>query len=158
MNVRQLMTPNPRTCRTSDAMNTAAQIMWEQDCGCVPIVDDDGKAIGIITDRDICMGAYTRGLPLSQIPVLSGASTALVSVRESDSLEAAEDLMQKHRIRRLPVLDDAGRPVGILSMNDLARRAQNGHRRRELSADAIARTLAAVCAPNGASHEGAPAQ
>jgi len=158
MTVREIMVASPRACDPEMNCAEAAEHLWAAGCGALPVIDRDRKVIGIVTDRDICMGAYTRGLPLSQIPVLSGASTALVSVRESDSLEAAEDLMQKHRIRRLPVLDDAGRPVGILSMNDLARRAQNGHRRRELSADAIARTLAAVCAPNGASHEGAPAQ
>jgi len=144
MKVAQLMSPGVQLCGPTDTLNRAAQIMWESDCGCVPIVDADGKAIGMLTDRDICMAAYTQGLPLAQIAVASAASRGVVAVGEQDSLDRAEHLMQKHQIRRLPVLDGEGRPVGILSMNDLARRARAGQREPELSATAIARTLAAV--------------
>jgi CBS domain-containing protein len=81
MNVGQIMTRDPQTCRASDPMTRAAQIMWDADCGCVPIVDDDGKPIAVITDRDVCMAAYTRGLPLSTMSVASAASSRVISVR-----------------------------------------------------------------------------
>jgi CBS domain-containing protein len=147
MNVGQVMTRDPRTCGQNDSLSQAAQVMWESDCGCVPVVDGDGKAVGMITDRDICMAAYTQGLPLSQMQVKSAASRNLVCVRENDSLETAEGLMQKHQIRRLPVIDTSGRLLGILSMNDLVRRLHVGHRHGDLSSDAIARVLAAICTP-----------
>jgi CBS domain-containing protein len=149
MNIGQLMTRNPRTCTLDDPLGAAAQIMWDHDCGCVPIVDGDGKAIGMITDRDVCMAAYTQGKSLWEMAVSTAASHGVICVREDESLDAAESLMRLHKIRRLPVLDGEGRLVGILSMNDLARRAHLGHRQGDLGADAIARTLAAVCAPNG---------
>ena len=59
--VRDVMTREPRTCRPSDTLNLAAQHMWEGDCGVLPVTDDEGKPIGMLTDRDICMAAYTRG-------------------------------------------------------------------------------------------------
>jgi len=144
MKVGQLMSQVVQSCSPTDTLNRAAQLMWENDCGCVPVVDADGKAVGMLTDRDICMAGYTQGLPLWQIAVTSAASHGVVGVGEEDSLERAEHLMQKHQIRRLPVLDGEGRPVGILSMNDIAQRARGSHREPELSAAAIARTLAAV--------------
>ena len=147
MNVGQVMTREPRTCGIDETLNQAAQITWERDCGCVPIVDGDGRTVGMVTDRDICMAAYTQGLPLQEIPVTSAASDGLVTVREHDSLHTAERLIREHLLRRFPVVDDAGRAVGILSMNDLARAAQNGQRDADLSAEVIARTLAAVCSP-----------
>ena len=147
MNVGQLMTRTVYSCQSNDSLNRAAQVMWENDCGCVPVEDADGKAIAMITDRDICMAAYTQGLPLTQISVGSAASRTLHCVVESDSLARAELLMQRHRIRRLPVVDGDGRPVGILSMNDLARHVSDVGSDIELGAAAITRTLASVCAP-----------
>jgi CBS domain-containing protein len=148
MNVGQVMTRNPRVCSIDDSLNQAAQVMWESDCGCVPLVNGEGKAVGMITDRDICMAAYTQGRALWQLPMAIAASQAVVSVRENDTLETAEALMQSHRIRRLPVLDADGKPIGILSMNDIARHAHTGHRHGNLNADSIVRTLAAICAPS----------
>jgi CBS domain-containing protein len=123
--------------------------MWERDCGSVPVVDAEGKPIAMITDRDICMAAYTQGQPLANIPVSSAASHALVAVREDDSLDVAEALMQKNKIRRIPVINKSGRLAGILSMNDLARQAQTkGFPRGDsLSPESIVQTLAAVSQP-----------
>ena len=152
MNVEQLMSKNVKTCSAYDTLELAARIMWENDCGAVPIVDTDNRPIGMITDRDICMAAYTQGKPLWSMPVSSAASHGVIAVRDSDGLDAAEALMQKHQIRRVPVVDADGKAIGILSMNDLARHAHTGHHRHNgLSADSIIRTFAAVCKPT-ASH------
>jgi len=140
--VHQWMTRKPRVCAPSDTLQQAAAIMWDTDCGCVPVVDGQSRPIAMITDRDICMGAYTQGRSLPELPVSSAASRKIVSLRESEPVEAAEALMQKHRIRRLCVVDADGRLVGILSMGDLARRAGlDDH------AASIARTLAAISVP-----------
>jgi CBS-domain-containing membrane protein len=125
--------------------------MWEGDCGAVPVVHGEGHLVGMITDRDICMAAYTRGLALWQIPVSEAMSKEVHSVRTKDQLERAEAVMRGARIRRVPVLDGEGRLVGILSMNDLARHAQHAvgsARKNGLSADNIAQTLAAICEPH----------
>ncbi|HEY3820134.1 MAG TPA: CBS domain-containing protein [Polyangiaceae bacterium] len=141
------MTRDPKTCRASDPMSRAAQIMWEADCGCVPVVDDSGKPVAMITDRDISMAAYTRGEPLCSMNVGSAASAPVVTVGEGEEVATVEQIMRERRVRRLPVVDPTGHVVGIISMNDLARHAQEGPHRRGLSAEGVVKTLAAVCAP-----------
>ncbi len=105
-------------------MNRAAQIMWENDCGVVPVVDGDGRVAAMITDRDICMAAYMQGKPLTEMPVTVAASRDVVSVRDRDDLSSAEHLMQQHQIRRVPVVDANGLLCGMLSMADIARSSQ----------------------------------
>ena len=104
MNVSEMMTREVRTCSPDDSLNSVAQLMWQHDCGCVPVVDSDGKAIGMITDRDICMAAYTQGQPLGDMLVASAASHGIMTMHENESVDAAEVLMQKHQIRRIPVV------------------------------------------------------
>jgi len=69
MNASDLMTTGVKTCRVDDSVERAAQIMWEHDCGAVPVVDADERLVGIVTDRDVCMAAYTRGDSLQAIAV-----------------------------------------------------------------------------------------
>ena len=147
MKVQELMTRHLVVCGPSDSLSRAAQIMWDRDCGCVPVVDEGGRPTAMITDRDICMAAYTRGGRLSDLTVSKAASHRLVAVRPDDEIATAEQLMRQFQIRRLPVVDDAGTLVGLVSMNDLARHARRGHRGHELSAEGVTKTLAAVCSP-----------
>jgi CBS domain-containing protein len=122
--VQDAMTRTVATCQAGDMLNRAAQLMWEADCGAVPVVDDGNKLIGMITDRDICMAAYTKGLPLGELPVTGTMSTQLHSCRPSDSLRSVMDTMTKFQVRRVPVVDEEGRVVGIVSLADVARLAQ----------------------------------
>ena len=122
--VRDAMTRAVVTCRPHDSLNRAAQLMWDADCGAVPIVDDEGRLIGILTDRDICMAAYTRGLPLSELAASSAMSTALHSCKPGDSLRSLMDAMAKYQVRRVPVIDEDGKLVGIVSLADVARLSQ----------------------------------
>jgi CBS domain-containing protein len=122
--VLDAMTRSVVTCKADDSLNRAAQVMWEADCGAVPIVDEDGRLIGMITDRDICMAAYTQGLPLAGISVRSAMSTALHSCKPGDSLRSLMDAMAKYQVRRVPVVDEGGKLVGIVSLADVARLAQ----------------------------------
>jgi CBS domain-containing protein len=148
MKVAEVMTVGVRTCELDDSASYAARIMWESDCGSVVVVNSEGIAVGMITDRDICMAAYTQGVPLSQIRVSTAASHQLYAVHEQDSLEHAERMMQDRKVRRLPVVDRQGIPLGMLSMNDLAREVYRAPQKNaELSPDALVRTLAAVCQP-----------
>ena len=149
MKVADVMTRGVGTCHLDDSMNAAAQIMWEGDFGCVAVVDSDGKAVSMITDRDICMAAYTQGERLTQMPVSSADSRTLFAVHEHDSISDVEAIMNRHRVRRVPVIDQDGRPIGIVSMNDLARNATMGRSGDALNPDYIVKTLAAVCRPNG---------
>ena len=151
MNVEQAMTTGVKTCRPQDALSTAAHLMWDHDCGCVPVVDEKLKVLGIITDRDICMAAYTQGKPLYELPVSLAMSKNVWSVRPGDTISAAELVMQEHQIRRLPVVDVTGRLVGLLSLNDLARHAsrERTQKRKAVSDAEIGETLAAICEATG---------
>ncbi len=146
MDVRTIMTTPATCCRPSDPLNAAAQIMWEQDCGAVPVVADDGGIAGIVTDRDICMAAYTQGAALNSVPVSCAMANQVFSCRGTDSLETAERLMSDNQIRRLPVVDDDNRPIGMLSLSDIARYAASVRKRNGLDRE-VTQTLAAISAP-----------
>ena len=142
MNVDQLMSRNVKTCTPNDTLEIAARIMWENDCGVVPVVDSDGRAVGMITDRDVCMAGFTQGLQYWQIPVSTAVSKTLFSVQPDDSLHKAEEIMRARQVRRLAVTSTDGKLLGILSLNDLARHA--GHRADDLGTEEVARTLSAI--------------
>lgn len=147
MQIKDVMTHPPITCPVSGTLDHAARLMWEFDCGIIPVVNDDGQLAGVVTDRDICMAAYTQGQPLASIRVTTAMAKSVVATHASDPIEHAELLMRDNQIRRIPVLDGDDRPVGLVSMNDLARLAARAKRSgvdREL-----VKTLAAVCQPRG---------
>lgn len=149
MNVSDLMTTAVKSCGVHDDLQRAAQLMWEHDCGVVPVIDDDGRVVGMITDRDVCMAAYTHGQPLWQLAVTDAMAKHVHGVSETDPVEIAETLMRRVGVRRVPVLDSERHLKGILSMNDLARHAHGsvGRKANGLSGDSVVRTLAAICAP-----------
>lgn len=133
-----------KTCSASDSLARAAQIMSENDVGVVPVTDPKGRVVAVITDRDICMAAYTQGKPLRDLRVSVASSRKLFAVHPGDTLERAEQQMREHQVRRLPVTDGDGRIAGILSLNDLAR--HSSRRFGGVSASDVANTLQAICA------------
>lgn len=150
MKVSALMTKMVHTCSPYDTLDRVARMMWENDLGALPVVDETGRTTGMVTDRDLCMAAYTQGKALAEIPVWIAASTSVIAARPDDSLELVHDRMRAHRVRRLPVLGERGEPVGIVSMGDLAR----AHVTDGLGAHALAYTLAAIAQPHGTPIEG----
>jgi CBS domain-containing protein len=149
MNVDQLMTEKVFSCKPDDSLIQAAQLMWEHDIGCVPVVDAEGRAVAMITDRDICMAGYLTGARLGKLCAASAMSKKLVTCKTADSAETAEELMRSNRVRRLPVVDAAGKLVGIISLNDLARASVHvrGHKPKTVDLQDVATTLAAICEP-----------
>jgi CBS domain-containing protein len=121
--VTDVMTSEVHACTTHDRLNAAARIMWDHDCGCAPVVDTHGKLVGIVTDRDICMAAYTQGEPLQSIPIERAMSAKVISCGRTDDIESAHRLMRTHEVHRLPVVDSHGRLAGILSLSDLLKHA-----------------------------------
>jgi CBS domain-containing protein len=146
--VDELMTRDVAACSPSDSLNTAAKIMWDRDCGCVPVIDERSHVVGMLTDRDICMAAYLNDRPLSMLRVADSMSRDVHQCGATDALDIAERMMCVHQIRRLPVVDDEGSLVGVLSINDLVVTGKrDGRRRRSLPAEHIEATLAAVSQP-----------
>jgi CBS domain-containing protein len=150
MKVKDLMTTEVKCCAEYNTLNTAAQMMWENDIGCVPVIDKEGRAIGVLTDRDVCMSAYLQGVPLNGAPVTSAMSNELFSCTPEDDLAVAENFMKAKQIHRLLVLDPQQHPIGLISLNDIAReRAREAEMRtpHEVSDAEITSLLVSVGAP-----------
>ena len=152
MRIEQLMARDVRTCHADEPLAAAARIMWENDCGCVPVVgriDGDATVIGMITDRDVCMAAYTQGRPLSEIKIESAMARDVRSCRASDSVDTALRILQQNQLHRLPVLDQHDRLVGMLSMADLAREAAREHGRspRDVTDARLGETIESISQP-----------
>jgi len=116
MNIRDVMTSNPRTVSPGDTIQNAARIMRDEDTGVVPVVDN-GRPVGVITDRDIVVRAVADG-ELNR-PVRDIVSSDVVTARPDMSTQEAARLMSEHQVRRLPVVEN-DRLVGIVSIGDLA--------------------------------------
>lgn len=121
MKVRSIMTGDVVSCRPEDSLEFAARLLWERDCGALPVVDVLGNARAMITDRDICMAAYITGRPLSELRVAESMSAHLASCGPDDDLSSAARTMIAHAVRRLPVVDPEGHLCGLLSLNDVTR-------------------------------------
>jgi len=117
MNIREVMTPNPQCVAPGDTIQNAARIMRDCDTGAVPVVDN-GRPIGIITDRDIVVRAVADGGQLNR-PVSEIVTGDVVCASPDMSTHEAANLMSEHQVRRLPVVEN-NRIVGIVSLGDLA--------------------------------------
>ncbi len=107
--------------------------MWEHDCGIVPVVDGDGRVVGVVTDRDLCMAAHFQNRPLSDIPLAGVMAQEVCTCVADDDVVQAERVMAEKQIHRLPVVTDDGSLIGILSLADVARQTRNttGRQREE---------------------------
>jgi CBS domain-containing protein len=150
MQVEDVMTKEVRCCSPDDSLEYAAQLMWEHDCGCLPVCggssgDTAYRTIGVVTDRDICMCALFQHKPLSELHVRDAMATRVLACQPGDSLEHAERMMRDEQIRRLPVVNGDGNLLGLISLADLAREAT---RPAQTQAEVeLANTLAAICTP-----------
>lgn len=120
MQVSEIMTEDPQCCTADNTVQEAAQLMRDWDCGVIPVIDDSGRPVGVITDRDICCRAVAENRPVST-PVQEIMSSPAVTVSPSDNVERCLDLMDQNQIRRLPVVDEDGICCGMVSQADLAR-------------------------------------
>ena len=145
MNIIELMNTNVVSCSAHDTLERAAQLMWEGDLGAVPVLDDAGHPIGLITDRDICIAAYTQGCRLSESQVASAMARELVTCKPTDSVGYAAELLRKYQVRRLPVVDGE-KLVGMISLNDFAS-AATSKRGNKAGLDALGVTLARIGEP-----------
>jgi CBS domain-containing protein len=144
------MRSDVRTCTPDDALSEPARIMWERDCGCVPVVasEGSGRVVGMITDRDLCMATFTGDARLAEMQVKSAMSERVYSCHPDDPLSEAEAIMRAAQVRRLPVVDEVGHLRGLLSLADVAEAAA-GLRipAGTVSAAEVGLVLEAICRP-----------
>ena len=142
MKVRDIMTAAVYTCQPDTDLGRVAGIMWDHDCGLVPVVDASGAVAGLITDRDICMAAATRGLAPDRISASQAMSQSVRGCLPDDSVPEALGMMKHFKVRRLPVIDAHGFLQGVVSMSDIARATDA---KKGLAPKDVVSTLVEIC-------------
>ena len=145
MKVKDLMTTDVKRCSPETNLASAAKIMWEGDCGAVPVTDERDRVVGVITDRDICIAAATRPSREGEIPVKDVISKSAYTCAPGDDVRAALETMKARKVRRLPVVEQ-GRLVGIVSIHDIAEQSRN--RGGDVSPDSVLDAVIAITAPS----------
>jgi CBS domain-containing protein len=143
MKVHEVMTNDVKACFPDTNLSAAAAIMWQNDCGILPVVINGGNAVGVITDRDIAIAVGTRGRAPQEIRVDEVIHGPVIACTPDDDVHSALKTMRKDKVRRLPVLSDEGVLKGILSLNDIVIHAQKGN--KELDYDDVVSTFKAIC-------------
>jgi CBS domain-containing protein len=124
MKVRDIMTKGPVFCHSDSNLAAAAEKMWAHDCGVLPVVDDELGVVGVITDRDICIALGTKDRRASSVLVREVMTTKVYVCAPEDDIHTALKVMEKGRVRRLPVVNREGKLMGILSMDDIVLAAE----------------------------------
>jgi len=144
MTARELMSTPVQTCRPDTDLAAVTHLMWDHDCGFVPVVDAEGQVAGVVTDRDICVASATRRLAPERIAASQAMSTPVQACLPNDAAEDVLATMSTHQIRRIPVIDAIGHLQGVVSFNDLVRAV--GKKGAPTAATVVA-AMAGVCAP-----------
>lgn len=150
MNVEDVCTRTVKTCAKETSLTEPANLMWEADCGILPVVDEAGKVIGVVTDRDICMALALTGQPGTDVPVRVVLRPILHTCRLTDGVREALRTMRAGKVRRLPVVDGAGVLQGMLSLSDVARTAKPDRLARpcDVTDEDLALALKTICRRN----------
>jgi CBS domain-containing protein len=147
MKVKEIMSTNPKACTLTDNLSAAAGLMWDNDCGILPVVAEGGKVVGLITDRDICMAANLNSRNLWNIAVEDVISGKVFTCKAEDDIHSVLTTMQENKVRRLPVVGADGTLEGILSMNDIVLKAEEPKEKKasELSYADVVKTYKSIC-------------
>jgi len=143
MRVEDVMTKDVSFCNPGTNAAAAAEIMWNRDCGVLPVLEDSGQVIGIITDRDLFIALGTQNRNASDLPVGEIMRREPSACTPDDDVRSALKTMAQQRVHRLPVLDKSGALKGILSMDDVILRAKP--ETDGVFKDDVIRTLKAIC-------------
>lgn len=119
MKVRDIMTQGAVCCGPGTNVGEAVELMWKRNCGILPVVGADGKLQGVVTDRDICIAMGTRNRLPGQLTIAEIATKRVSTCGPDDEIHEALLTMAEREVRRLPVVDERGTPVGILSIDDI---------------------------------------
>ena len=119
MNVQEIVTRDVQSCGPDTNLASAAKLMWDTDCGVLPVLNGEGQVLGMITDRDICMACATKNRAPSELTVGDTLSGKTYRCKMSDDVHTVMDIMKREQVRRLPVVDEKSVLQGLISMNDL---------------------------------------
>jgi CBS domain-containing protein len=147
MKVQDVMTRNVKSCSPRSSLDQAAALMWDCDCGVVPVVDGEDRVIGMITDRDIAIAAATNDRRTTEIDVGEVMSGNVYACAEEEDIKSALHTMRREKVRRLPVIRNEKKLVGILSINDVVLGAEEAGvgRAPEISYEDVVSTFKAIC-------------
>jgi CBS domain-containing protein len=137
---KDVMTSNPQCCTGETTLDEVANLMVENNCGEIPVVDADRKLIGVVTDRDIVCRCVAKRKDPSSCTAAECMTAPVISAMQDTAIEDMLDAMEAHQIRRMPVIDEDGRCCGIVAQADIALvgdDADVGELVREVSRDAI---------------------
>ena len=128
MKVKEIMTKSPACCTPETSLREVAAMFVDNDCGAVPVVDsvNTRRPVGIVTDRDIACRAVAKGLNALELTARDCMSSPSVTISEDASLDEAIKLMEEKQVRRLPVVDERGRCIGMIAQADIALSAGRG--------------------------------
>ena len=143
MKVKELMTRSVGSCGPADSLASAVSIMWEKDCGAVPVVED-GKPVGIVTDRDIAIALTTRNVHASDVSAGEIIGENLVTCGEKDKVTKVLKKMARYGIRRVPVVDKKGNLSGLISLADVL----NASRKNKSLRKRVLKTLLTLSKPD----------
>jgi CBS domain-containing protein len=121
MKVHELMSDNVSCCDSDTPLREVASMMVDCDCGEIPVVDAGGRVIGVVTDRDITCRAVAQGLNPLEMTADDCMTSPAVTVQPHASVDECCEALEATQIRRVPVVDEAGRCIGIVSLADIAR-------------------------------------
>jgi len=149
MKVAEVMTKEVQSCTPETNLAAAAMQMWDADCGVLPVVDDEGIVIGMITDRDICIAAATNHQDITGIKVGEVTTGEVQSCSPETNVRDALKIFDSAQVRRLAVVDQNNRLEGILSLSDIVLRTVGGRDQKsgELSHADVINTFKAICSP-----------
>lgn len=147
MKVSDLMKSDVRSCLPETSLASVALMMWESDCGVIPVVNDENKVVGMITDRDIAIAVATKSRLASEISVGETITGRVHSTTPEEEIRTALKTMRHEKVHRLPVIDGQGRLQGILSINDVILRSEEekGRPHSELNYEDAMSTIKAIC-------------
>lgn len=134
MQVRDIMTENPACCAPETSLEDVARMMADQDCGEIPLLDERGRPLGVVTDRDITVRAVAQGRDPASTAAREVMTGSVITTTPDASLEDALTQMEENQIRRMPVVDENGVCCGMIAQADIARTAP-GHETAELVRD-----------------------
>ena len=149
MKVKDVMMRTPASCDATTNLGAAVEILWNRNCGILPVVNSHGKVIGVVTDRDLCIALGTRNRLPGKVTVGQVISWEVFTCKPGDDIRDALDTMAREKVRRLPVINETGQLEGILSMDDVVLHSEAGiaGKDRELSSDTVVTTLKQLYLP-----------